>query len=323
MNTRTMQYRTLLKTELQEVKELMLGAVNQIPNDISRAIGKLVNGRGKQLRPALVLLACRMCNAPYSKARYVAAAVEMLHTATLIHDDLIDNALIRRGSDTLNVNYSAAVTVLTGDITFAIAAKFAALSENILLVQKFSATLETICLGELNQMLTGHNTIPTVTDYYNRIYAKTASLFSLCTEAGAILAGCSLEEAERARSVGRLLGMAFQLADDVLDFEGSESHLGKPIGGDLKEGLITLPVLHFYEQHPNDARIQAIINGEIKPQEIKLLVSDLRNSDTAEWGMNEANNFIDKALALLANYPATPYRNAMEEIARFAVERCY
>lgn len=318
-----MLYRTLLETELKEIQALMLEAVNQTPSDIRFAINKLVNGGGKQLRPSLVLLSCHVFNAPYAKTKYVAAAVEMLHTATLIHDDLIDNAFMRRGSDTLNANYSSAVTVLSGDITFAIAAKFAALSENILLVQKFALTLETICQGELNQMLTGHNTIPSISDYYNRINAKTASLFSLCTEAGSILAGCSSEQAEQARSFGQHLGMAFQIADDVLDFMGSERHLGKPVAGDLREGLITLPVLHYHEQHPHDSRIQSIIEGKIDTEEIHTLVADLRKSEAAEWAMHEANTFINKALDVLTQYPATPYRDAMEEIAKFAVQRRY
>ena len=318
-----MQYQSLLKTELQEVKDLMLDAINQIPTDISSAISKLVNRGGKQLRPSLVLLACNVFNAPYRKALYAASAVEMLHTATLIHDDLIDNALIRRGSETLNANFSSAATVLSGDISFAIAAKFAALSDNVVLVNKFAATLETICKGELNQLLNGHNAIPTVQNYYNRIESKTASLFSLCTESGAILAGCSADEADCARQFGHNLGLAFQIADDVLDFMGSERYLGKPVGGDLKEGLITLPVLHFYEQNKDDSRIQAILNNHITPHDLQALVSDLRQSDSADWAMQQAHHLISQALVLLMNYPATPHRNAMEEIARFSVQRRY
>ncbi len=318
-----MQYRTLLELELKEIKALMLDGINQTPDDIHQAIENLVNGGGKQLRPALVLLSCHLFNAPYAKGKYVAAAVEMLHTATLIHDDLIDNALKRRGSDTLNVSFSSAITVLSGDITFAIAAKFAALSENIVLVRKFALTLETICQGELNQLLNGHHRIPTQTEYYNRIYAKTASLFSLCTEAGAILADCEPADVERAKSIGQYLGTAFQIADDVLDFMGNEKRLGKPVAGDLKEGLITLPVLHYYEQHPDDKRIQALINGNIKFHEIQTLVADLRQSDTADWAMDEAKALIEKTRGLLMYYPATPYRDAIEEMANFTVQRRY
>ena len=104
---------------------------------------------------------------------------------------------------------------------------------------------------------------------------------------------------------------------------GSENRLGKPVGGDLKEGLITLPVLHYYEQHKDDARIQAIINKQSNPQDLRTLVSDLRKSDAADWAMLQANQLINQALELLMNYPTTPYRNAMEEIARFAVQRRY
>lgn len=318
-----MQYDTLLKTELADVKDLMLSAIAQIPENISDVIIQLINGGGKHLRPSLVLLASHICEAPYEKARYAAAAVEMLHTATLIHDDLIDNALIRRGAQTLNSRYPSAITVLGGDITFAMAAKFAALSENVTLVNKFASTLETICQGELNQMLKGHNTLPTVDEYYQRIWAKTASLFALCTETGAILARCSEKDAENARNFGRYLGLAFQIADDVLDFMGSESLLGKPVGADLREGLITLPVLHYYQKHPEDTRIQDMLDKKVTPHDIQGLVTDLRHSDAAAWAMDQAKNFTTKALAILMTYPPTPYRDAMEQIASFAVERHY
>jgi geranylgeranyl pyrophosphate synthase len=318
-----MQYQTLLKTELHDVKDLMLRAINQIPSEISQAISQLVNRGGKQLRPSLVLLSCNVCNAPADKALYAAAAVEMLHTATLIHDDLIDNASTRRGTNTLNAVYSTAATVLSGDITFAIAARFAALSDNVMLVKKFAQTLEKICQGELNQMLNGHNSIPTVSEYFRRIEAKTASLFSLCTESGAILAGCSSKESDNAREFGYNLGLAFQIADDVLDFMGTENRLGKPVGGDLKEGLITLPVLHYYQEHLNDPRINAILEKQGQPEDIRTLVADLRNSDAADWSMQQANLLVEKALNLLKTNPATPYRHAMEEIARFAVQRSF
>ena len=170
-------------------------------------------------------------------------------------------------------------------------------------------------------MLNGHNSIPTVKDYYDRIEAKTASLFALCTESGAILAGRSTDEVENARQFGHHLGLAFQIADDVLDFMGSERHLGKPVGGDLKQGLITLPVLHYYEQHTDDARIQSILNNSVTLQDLNALVTDLRESDAASWAMHQANDLINNALKLLMNYPPTPYRNAMEEIARFAIQR--
>jgi geranylgeranyl pyrophosphate synthase len=318
-----MQYQKLLQTELQEVKNLMLRAINRIPAEINQVIGKIVNRGGKQLRPSLVLLSSYLHNAPHKKTLYAAAAVEMLHTATLIHDDLIDNASLRRGSRTLNATHSPAATVLGGDITFAMAAKFAALSDNVLLVNKFALTLETICQGELNQMIKGHNSIPTVTDYFNRIEAKTASLFALCTESGAVLAGCSASDIENARLFGHHLGLAFQIADDVLDFMGSENRLGKPVGGDLKQGLITLPVLHFYEQRSDDPRIQAVLHNNITSRDLKALVLDLRNSDAADWAMAQATKLIDDSLQLLSKYPETPYRSAMEEIARFAVHRRY
>jgi geranylgeranyl pyrophosphate synthase len=318
-----MQYQLLLQSELLGVQSLMLDAIKKIPADISRAIRNLILRGGKQLRPSLVWLSSYMCDAPHNTALYAAAAVEMLHTATLIHDDLIDNAITRRGAETLNMNFTPASTVLSGDITFAMAARFAALTDNVVLVHKFAETLETICEGEINQMLNGHHALPTVQEYFDRIEAKTASLFSLCTEAGAILAGCPTEQTEDAKQFGRLLGLAFQIADDILDIMGSENNMGKPIGSDLREGLITLPVVHYYEQHSDDNRIQSLLDNCISTQDLQALVDDLRASDSADWAMNEANHLITQARKLLIQYPPTPFRNAMEEIATFAVQRRY
>ena len=245
----------------------------------------------------------------------------MLHTATLIHDDLIDNADVRRGVETLNATWSPAATVLVGDLMFAHAAELATRSENIHLVRRFAQTLSTICRGELDQLLNGRGSLPTEAAYYERIYSKTASLFGLATEAGPILAGEPAEGCDRARRFGVLLGQAFQIADDVLDFIGSESMLGKPLGSDLRQGLITLPVLHFAETHPDDPRVSAVLSHTAGSAIIASLVHDLRASDAAEWTMARAAAHVEEALNLLVAYPASVYRDALYEIAAFATQR--
>ncbi|MDF1514228.1 MAG: polyprenyl synthetase family protein [Anaerolineae bacterium] len=318
-----MQYRTLLGQELVAVTELMLSAINQLPAEIDSGIAKLIKSGGKKLRPALVILSSHLYDVSQQQTCYAAAAVEMLHTATLIHDDLIDNAELRRGQNTLNTRQSSAVTVLSGDMTFALAAKFAAFTRNPVLVHNFALTLETICKGELNQLLNGHNILPTKEAYYERIYEKTASLFSLCTKSGAILSGANSDEITRAGSIGYHIGLAFQIADDVLDFMGSEQQLGKPVGGDLLQGIITLPMLRYIDKNPDDPRLLTILENKANHQLIKQLIIDLRQSDAGDWAMAEAVRFIDMALVQLKTYSESPYRLAVEEIAEFAVKRRY
>ena len=191
------------------------------------------------------------------KVAALAAAVETLHTATLVHDDLIDNALLRRGNPTLNAMWTSAATVLTGDYLFARAAAFAAETESVRVISIFAQTLMTICSGELNQIFGSDGGQPTATAreyYYQRIYSKTASLFAASAEAGALLGEAPQTEAQALRDYGHNLGMAFQIVDDVLDFAGSEGDLGKPIGSDLRQGIITLPTIHFLEDVIHDLK---------------------------------------------------------------------
>ena len=323
MKSEGLQYTTILRNELQAVRDTMLEVRQQLPDPVAPALAALINGGGKRLRPALTLLSAYMFGADMQYAVPVAAAIEMLHTATLIHDDLIDNAMVRRGTQTLNANWTSAATVLTGDVAFAWAAKLATRCQNIRVVQRFSETLAIICNGELSQMFTDKGRLSTEAAYYSRIFAKTASLFALATEAGAILALQSEEDIARLNLFGKLLGEAFQIVDDVLDFMGDETTLGKPVGSDLRQGIVTLPVLHYSQQHPDDARIQAVFNLPRDEAAIQSLVADLRRSDAADWAMQQAKTRADEAHALLTVYPATPYRGAIEEIAAFAVRRQY
>ncbi len=311
----------------------MLEVQQHLPDPVAPALAAIINGGGKRLRPALVLLSAHMFDVDAKHAIPVAAAVEMLHTATLINADLIDNARIRRGKQTLNANWSAAATVLTGDVAFAWAAELAARSQNLKVVERFSETLAIICKGELNQMFDNRVQLPTEADYYDRIFSKTASLFALAAESGPLLAQRDETDVQRLRTFGILLGEAFQIVDDVLDFMGDEATLGKPVGSDLRQGIITLPVLHYFRRHPDDVRISTILAraGRVRGHDgyarseksIQALIADLRQSDAAEWAMQEAETRVAEANTLLATYPDTPYRQAMQEITAFAVQRQY
>lgn len=331
MKSEGLQYAMMLRDELPAIHATMLEVQKRLPDPVAPALAAIINGGGKRLRPALVLLSAHLFDADVTRAIPVAAAVEMLHTATLIHDDLIDNALVRRGKQTLNANWSAAATVLSGDVAFAWAAELATRSQNLKLVERFAETLAIICNGELNQMFANRDHLPTEADYYSRIFSKTASLFALAAESGALLAQRAEADGQRLRTFGKLLGEAFQIVDDVFDFMGEEDTLGKPVGSDLRQGIITLPVLRYCERQPNDVRIQAVLaraqhgrNGHMHNERaIQSLIADLRRSDVAEWAMLQAETRSAEAQALLEAYPDTPYRQAMQEIAAFAVRRHY
>jgi geranylgeranyl pyrophosphate synthase len=323
MNGDALIYRTLLQDDLDGVRTHMLDECRRIPGTIRHPVNALIESGGKRLRPALVLLSSYLCNADRRQAVITAAAVEMLHTATLIHDDLIDEAAVRRGVGTLNAAWSPMVTVLAGDVVFSLAAKLIARGGSTTLMGRFATTLETICLGEIGQMFERNGDLPSVESYYRRIYAKTASLFSLCTEAGPVLAGCSARRVARGRRLGKLLGQAFQITDDVLDLMGATAELGKPVGSDLSQGLATLPVLIYEREHPADGRLRAVLARTSDRDTLHDLMADIRVSHAPQQAMAVAEGHAAEALHLIGEHPETPYRRALEEIAHFAVRRQY
>ena len=288
---------------------------------LTKATEHLLNSGGKRIRPALSLLASGVVSADFDPAVSLAAAVEMLHTATLVHDDLIDGALLRRGIPTLNANWSPDATILTGDYLFARAAGLAAKTNSVRVMGLFANTLMTIVNGEIKQKFAADG--PTSHEaYFDRIYAKTASMFRLATEAAAIL-GDVEPEAERALGeFGRQVGIAFQIVDDVLDFVGTPDQIGKPVGSDLHQGLVTLPALYYFEQHPNHPDVKAINNGHMRDRNvIARVVAAVREAGATEAALREARAYVARAQDALASFADPPYRRALLDSADYIVNR--
>lgn len=312
----------LIREELERVERKMR-EVSHIEHDQLRTIlNYLLGSGGKRLRPALVLLSSKFYPTDAEKVTSLAAAVETLHTATLVHDDLIDNAFLRRGNPTLNALWNSAATVLTGDYLFARAAAFAAETESVHVVSIFSQTLMTICNGELNQIFSSEEGQLTRECYYQRIYSKTASLFAASTEAGAVLGGATQTEARALRDYGYNLGMAFQIVDDILDFAGNEGDLGKPIGSDLRQGIITLPTICFLEAHPEDETVTRMLSDrDGREGEVRAAVEAIKESGAIESSTAEARKFTVRSRDALSILPHNDYRQAMLDLTDFVVER--
>ena len=319
----------LIREDLERVERKMR-QVSHIEYEPLRAILDYILGSGgKRLRPALVLLSSKFYPADTEKVTSLAAAVETLHTATLVHDDLIDNAFLRRGNPTLNTLWNSAATVLTGDYLFARAAAFAAETESVRVVSIFAQTLMTICNGELNQIFDRKEEERATAGaaiakeyYYRRIYSKTASLFAASTETGAILSGAPEPEVQTLRDYGYNLGMAFQIVDDVLDFAGNEGDLGKPIGSDLRQGVVTLPTICFLEAHPEDETASRVLSGRGKgDDEVRAAVEAIKESGAIESSTAEAKRFAARSREALSILPPNEYRQAMLDLADFVVER--
>ncbi len=319
--TTELQYPTLLRRELEATQTLLVSACGGIPLPVRSAVERLVNRGGKRLRPAVVLLIAHLTQADLEVALLAAAGVEMLHTATLIHDDVIDNALVRRGVPTLNAQLPLTAAVLAGDIAFSQAARLIARTGIPPVVEHFSATLETICLGELDQMFRDDGCLLSQEAYFERIFAKTASLFALCAQIGPLLVQAPPEDIEGAEQFGRLLGEAFQITDDVLDLLGDSQTTGKPVGVDLRQGLATLPVILYAEDHPDDPRLSEVLGGTAEEPQIRRLLADLVESGATDRAMRAAQARAAEALTLLQAYPRSTHRCALEELVQFAVDR--
>ena len=314
---------SLVRSDLERVESLLRERYPGQHKSIGVAVDHLVDGGGKRLRPALVLLSARLCGAEPERAVFAAAAVEMLHTATLIHDDLIDGALVRRGTGTLNAHWSPTATVLTGDYAFAYAAYLASRAEDVRLMQRFAETLMVICNGEVRQMFDGRYRQPSLREYEQRIYAKTASLIAMSAEAGAILAGVDPATTEALRAYGEQLGLAFQVVDDVLDFVADEGTLGKPVGSDLRQGLITLPLLLYLEAEPEQSAVRQALQGDPSEELVREAVQAVAGSPAIEQALGVARQRADWAKEALDGFSDSSYRAALLELADFTVRRCF
>ena len=319
-----------LTADLERVELKMHEPVHPDYPQLAAVLRHLLDSGGKRLRPALALLAGGFYPTDSDKLVSLAASVEMLHTATLVHDDLIDGALLRRGKETVNARWNTGATVLTGDYLFARAAALAAATDHVRVMAIFADTLMTICSGELRQIFDRHE-LPqlksqqaweTALDRYDqRINAKTASLFAAATEAAAVLGDAPESHVVALREYGQMLGTGFQIIDDVLDFEGDENILGKPVGSDLREGIVTLPVLYYLRDHPDDANLAAVVQDGQDDGLVAQVVADIRESGSVDKAMDRAREFIRQGQVTLELLPDKQSRAMLHALADYAISR--
>lgn len=311
-----------IREELQVVEETLHLAAHGEHERLGEILNYLLDSGGKRIRPALVILASKFHDHDAARVLPLAAAVEMLHTATLVHDDLVDGSLLRRGSPTLNVELSAGVVILVGDYLFAWAADLAAATESVPVVDIFAKTLMTICRGEITHAFDRDGWRRTKEDYYHSTYSKTASLFAASAQSGALLSGAPDATIQALQEYGCKLGMAFQIVDDILDLVGDEHVVGKPIGGDLRQGTVTLPILLFLEEHPQTDLLRSIFEQQDGREErIRALVDMVRSSPAIAAAREEAQRFTVESKQAIKDLSPNPYRQVMLDLADFLLER--
>lgn len=311
----------LVEEQIDMVEARMRKHVKAHHPDLQTVLGHLVSSGGKRVRPAVALITGRALGADIDRLITLAASIEMLHTATLVHDDLIDGSLLRRGIPTVNAQWSPAATVLAGDYIFARAAELAAQTGSVQVMSNFADTLATLVNGEITQMFTSRG-VASRKSYFQRIYAKTASMFELATECAALISSVSEDIVESLRVLGYEFGMAFQIVDDTLDFTGEQAVVGKPVASDLRQGLITLPAICFYEMHPDNPEMLAVLSGEYNNESrITRLVDAIRESGAITQSLDEARQYVDRGLQQLASLPDGIERQALFELGEYIVDR--
>ncbi|MDD4924732.1 MAG: polyprenyl synthetase family protein [Dehalococcoidales bacterium] len=290
--------------------------------ELHKMLSHILCGGGKVVRPLLAFHSGSLFNYNHDKLIYMASASELMHIATLVHDDAIDKANMRRGRATINSIWGVDRAIIFGDYLFAKAAQFAVATGSLRVVGLFAETLEAISHGELRQGFSAYKLNQTFDEYLERITGKTAALFALATEGGAVLGEASEDSIKSLRDFGINLGISFQIVDDILDFTASEKELGKPVASDLVQGTMTLPSMMLLERFPGDNPVRRIFNNEGDSHEnVKEAIALLNSSGIIEECYKMASQYSEKARRNLDTMPDTKNRQALIALADFVVRR--
>jgi heptaprenyl diphosphate synthase/octaprenyl-diphosphate synthase len=287
---------------------------------LEQMLEHVLGAPGKRVRPALTLLAGAFHRYDLELLLPMAAAVEVLHTATLVHDDTVDRAETRRGHATLNSIWNGGLAVLAGDYLFANSADMVASTGNVRVMRLFAQTLMTLTMGELGQIFAAFDADQSREDYYGRIARKTAALFSMATESGAVLSGAPEPHIQALRQYGWDLGVAFQIVDDIFDFTASSEEIGKPVGGDLRSGTLTLPALLINERYPERNMIRRYFEDKDEAL-LQEIVQLSRTPEIVAAAYGVAREFGDKAINAIRNLPEGEPKRCLVELTDYVLSR--
>lgn len=309
--------------DLATVEANLREEIKNDPPDVGEPMADLFEAGGKRIRPALVLLAGRCGRYDSARLMPAAMAVELTHSATLVHDDVIDRSSVRRGRPTVAARLGDEPAIVIGDFYFAKAYEFAARTQSPEVVAILANTVMSICAGEVRQQAIRHRYGTDVDEYMSRIEAKTAMLVAACCDIGALIG--DLNEAKRAalNEYGRQLGLAFQIADDVLDYVGTADEVGKPIGHDIAEGFATLPLMLTMEDASVSSRLRMLLeDGKPLSADAAIEVVELvRKSQGPRRALDQARNHASAAREQLKIFDSSSATDALEALAGYVVSR--
>ncbi|GAA5415372.1 heptaprenyl diphosphate synthase component 2 [Paraliobacillus ryukyuensis] len=311
-----------LKPDLGVIEKDLEKIIQADHSILNEASTQLLKAGGKRLRPVFVLISAQFGQYDLSKVKHVAVALELIHMASLVHDDVIDNSELRRGKPTVKAKWDNRIAMYTGDYIFARALEYLAEINDPRAHQILSKTMVDLTIGEITQIRDKFNTRQSLRDYLRRIKRKTALLITSSTQLGAIAASVPIEQEKHLERYGYYIGMSYQIIDDILDFTASEKQLGKPAGSDLMQGNITLPVLiamkdpNFYQQLQELFTHKSITQDEIKP-----FIEQIKQSDAIEQSFEISNQYLQKAFHALDKLPNVKAKQTLKDIATYIGQR--
>lgn len=316
----------LVKGDMENVNALILSKAGSHVELIPEIARHLISSGGKRLRPMLTIAAAQMCGYQSDGHVKLAASVEFMHTATLLHDDVVDESDMRRGKQAARMLWGNQASVLVGDYLLGQAFRMMVEVGSMEALDILSAASTVIAEGEVLQLTAAQNMATTEDEYLTVIRAKTAALFSAAAEVGPVIANGSREDQAAFRSYGTNLGLAFQLIDDALDYGGNSKALGKDVGDDFREGKITLPVVLAYRRGTDEERKfwrRVMEDGDIEDGDLETAVSLMSDYGTIADTLDRARHYGAIANDALAPFPNSPHKSALLETVEFCISRAH
>lgn len=306
------------RADMNKIERELDRAIDTAEPILQKTASHLLKAGGKRIRPVFVLLGGKFGTYDIERLKYVAVPLELIHMASLVHDDVIDDAELRRGKPTVKAKWDNKIAMYTGDYIFARALMIAAELTDPRIHRILSRAIVEMSIGEIEQIRDFNNWDQGLRHYLRRIRRKTALLIAVSCQLGAIATGAPDSAVRSLYLYGYNVGMAFQIRDDILDFTGDEKTLGKPVGSDLRQGNITLPALYMHKQSAQAGEFRRLAED---PAQIERVIELVRNGEGLAFTQRLAERYLDRALAALDGLPAGRDRDALSKIAHFFGER--
>lgn len=313
---------SFLKTDIDVIEKELVAAIQSKSDLLQNASLNLIQAGGKRIRPVFVLLSAKFGKYDIEVIKNVAVSLELIHMASLVHDDVIDDAELRRGKPTVKARWDNRIAMYTGDYILACSLEYMTKIENSIAHRILADTMVEVCIGEIKQIQDKFRFDQNLRDYLRRIKRKTAILIAASCQLGAVAAGTDEEIHKKLYKFGYYVGMSYQITDDILDFTASEKQLGKPAGSDLLQGNITLPVLYAM-QNPSVEKVIKTVSESTTKEEMKSLIISIKETGAIEKSNLLSQRYLKKAMDILEQLPNNRIRKSLIDVANFIGKRKY